>query len=252
MSRQIAIYFANHLRAACLAALADTEAFNEIIHVVERLGSYLKKKQLDLGKYRDVLTCLAERSSIAEEIPGRFRGLLTPFSELYESVRIARNDALHQGAFARHLTTHAIELAIVLEDALRHYMGIYVSDFMTRNPVCAEHWQPVSFIRQEMLTNSFSYLPVTEKAEHWYVVSDVAIARYLGSGGDKKIRNKHLMTTLKDACREAPYILTIAKIVDDDTIIQTALGYFETEQVLLVKDKKLGSLLGILTAFDLL
>ena len=32
-----------------------------------------------------------------------------------------------------------------------------VSDFMVRNPVCASMWQPLSFIRQSMLVNSFSY-----------------------------------------------------------------------------------------------
>lgn len=110
-----------------MAALAHAEAFDEIIHTVERLGSYIEGKQLDLGRYREALKCVAERSSLAEEIPNQFRGLLTPFSELQESVRIARNDALHQGAFAqgafaRHLTKHAIDLAIVLEDALSHYM----------------------------------------------------------------------------------------------------------------------------------
>ena len=44
---------------------------------------------------------------------------LTPFSRLYDLVQDARNDALHQGAFARHLTIHAIGLALILEDALR-------------------------------------------------------------------------------------------------------------------------------------
>jgi hypothetical protein len=49
---QSAIFFANDLRSARLAALADAEAFDEIIHVVERLGYYLTKEGLgDKGEY---------------------------------------------------------------------------------------------------------------------------------------------------------------------------------------------------------
>ena len=68
-----------------------------------------------------------------------------------------RNDALHQGAFARHLTKHAIELAIVLEDVLSNDLDPVVTDFMLRNPVCGEPWQPIAFLRQQMLANSYSF-----------------------------------------------------------------------------------------------
>ena len=69
-----------------------------------------------------------------------------------------RNDALHQGACARHLANHAVQLALVLEDALMPSEP-KVSDFMVRDAICAAHWQPISFVRQQMLANSFSYLP---------------------------------------------------------------------------------------------
>ena len=59
-----------------------------------------------------------------------------------------------------------------------------VSDFMVRNPTCAAIWQPVSFIRQTMLATSFSCLPVNiappDSKPQWKLVSDKAIARYLG------------------------------------------------------------------------
>jgi hypothetical protein len=70
---------------------------------------------------------------------------------------------LHQGAFARRLTGHAIELSLVLEDALRRSLDSpVVGDYMVRGPICAEPWQPISFIRQRMLANSFSFLTLTE------------------------------------------------------------------------------------------
>ena len=35
-----------------------------------------------------------------------------------------------------------------------------IGDYMVPNPVCASDWQPVGFVRQMMLANSFSYIPV--------------------------------------------------------------------------------------------
>jgi hypothetical protein len=45
LDRHSAIFFGGHLRSARLAALADSEAFDEIIHAIERLGSYLAKER---------------------------------------------------------------------------------------------------------------------------------------------------------------------------------------------------------------
>jgi hypothetical protein len=149
LSRAAAISFAGQLRLARHSALGDAEGFDEIIHTVERLGSYLTKEKFgdlgangDLGKYTNALAKLASNSGLAH-VPDH-QELLTPFDRLYELVRMARNDAMHQGVFARHHTVHATELAIILEDALTQFKNPTVGDFMVRNPVCAEVWQPVA------------------------------------------------------------------------------------------------------------
>jgi hypothetical protein len=206
LTRPAAIAFADQLRAARHAALKDAEDFDEIIHVVERLGSYLtKEKFADVGdygslkKYKPSLVELAaSNSGLAFCLPVLFRNVLTPFDQLYELVSTARNDAMHQGAFARHLTVHAIELAIILEDALTNLKNPAVCDFMVRNPVCAELWQPIGLIRQQMLVNSYSYLPVL-RDKHWYLISDVEIAIYLGPERHGKDRTKGLASTLEEA-----------------------------------------------------
>ena len=106
LDKKSATFFANELRSARLATLADAEAFDKIIHVVERLGYFLTKKNLanegdygSLDKYKVAITQIAYKSGLSNQ------AYLTPFSHLYELVREARNDALHQGAFARHLTS---------------------------------------------------------------------------------------------------------------------------------------------------
>lgn len=129
-SRAAEIAFASQLREARAAASRDAEAFDAGIHAVERLGSYWTRQVGDLGKYKEDLEKLASRSGLATEVPNSARGTLTPFLEQYALVREARNDAAHQGAFARHLTAHTIELALILEDALRTSEMPQISDYM--------------------------------------------------------------------------------------------------------------------------
>ena len=56
----------------------------------------------------------------------------TSFCDLFDELKDARNDAVHQGAHARILTDHAVELAIILEDALMSKFS-RVSQFMVRD-----------------------------------------------------------------------------------------------------------------------
>jgi hypothetical protein len=50
MDRSAVVTFSSQLREARENALRDSEAFDGIVHVVERLGSLLDRKILDLGK----------------------------------------------------------------------------------------------------------------------------------------------------------------------------------------------------------
>ena len=162
-----AVHFRNVLRQAREKALADAEAFDEIIHVVERIGRSLvcpprKIEDINgLGYVDYEIIEQAKKSDLAEDIPAIYGSLHSHVSVLFNLVRNARNDAMHQGAVARHLTTHAIELALVLEDSMLSIIGGEamngtVSDYMVRHPVCVEIWYPISYIRQQLLVNSFS------------------------------------------------------------------------------------------------
>ena len=171
LNPKMRLHFRDQFRKARAAALRDAEAFDEIIHVVEQLGSFLKKSILNLGQYQKTISALANSSCLAEK-----PCCDTRFDTLYDLVREARNDAMHQGAFARHLTVHAVQLALVLEDALMRD-SLTARDFMIRDPVRAELWQPISVVRQQMLVGSFSFIPVLIEAEdEWYLVSDENLA----------------------------------------------------------------------------
>ena len=233
--------FCEQFREARATALRDAEAFDEIIHTVERLGSFLSGKTGTLRSYREAFNELVKESTPPAK-----------FSVLYGLVKEARNDAVHQGAYARHLTRHAIELALVLEDALKEQlMNRTVVNYMVRNPVCAELWQQISFIRQQMLANSFSFLPVKNENK-WFLVSDIELANFLGRSRPNGERNQRLAKSLKESkieLKEAKWCNQHFSLEDAINILNEA-----SERFLLVSgdgDAK-DNVVGILTAFDLL
>lgn len=248
MDRSAIVAFSSQLRDAREKALRDSEEFDSIIHVCERLGSFLGKKIGDLGQYKRQLESEAVHSALAEELPQQWRGIHVPFSLLYDLVKDARNDALHQGAFARHLTMHAIQLSLILEDALRRSLDHPTAgDYMVSNPTCAELWQPISLIRQQMLSNSFSFLPVKCDTD-WCVVSDLEIATYLGS--EPSERRKKMAVSLS----EAKIPLQPARVCTVDTPLADLLGKLAGHQapLLVFPTQHRQTPVGIVTPFDLL
>lgn len=258
MEPEKALYFRDQFRRARDIAFRDAEAFHEILYTVERLGYFRAGKALDLGKYKSYIEEVAELSPLCKEVPSRRRTWHVPFSKLYDLVRVARNDALHQGAFARTLTEHATQLSIVLEDALAD-AATNISDLMVRDPVCALPWQPISFIRQQMLANSFTYLPVlceTGEGPRWKVVSDFDVAQYLRvpndtDGSQRKERLAVILEAAVDQKMLEPKDAT--PCIADVTVDEAVRLFPDNGRPLLVLDPEdPRRLLGIVTAFDLL
>lgn len=256
MSRELtpleAKHFADEFRVARETVLKDAENFDSLIHSVERLGSYLFERVDGLGGYDSLISAQALRSPLASEIPEQFPEFHAPFNRLYELVKDARNDAMHQGAFARRLAEHSVQLSLVLEDALRRgYEMEKVGEFMVRDPICGESWHPISSIRQSMLTNAFSYLPV-KKDGVWCFVADLDLARYLAEAGSKTDRKRRLATKLSDA----PNIpLKVARRCAPDASLNEALEKFGDDPSPLLIDRSQQDsieIIGILAPFDLL
>jgi hypothetical protein len=248
MSSETDIYFRDAFREARAVAQQDAEGFHEILFALERFGSHLAKGILDLGQYKKQIETVAKKSPLAVEIPNKWRDYQLPFSVLYDLVRAARNDALHQGAFARHLTDHAVQLSLIIEDALMEN-GKLVSDYMVRGVTCASLWQPVSFARQQMLANSFSYLPLLIQRDGqsaWHLLPDRSIVKYLQ--GD---RNQHLAKSIEEAIKDGLQVEPAQSCFVDVTVAQT-LDTFNGKPLLIVGKEEPHLLIGIVTAFDLL
>lgn len=177
------LHYRDQLRAARYTALADAEGFGDICFALEALGLRLLGKRGDMGRYEEKLGILADDSVILSQLSTEFPQYFTKFKALYASVRHARNDAMHSGVYARHITSAAIELCIGLEEALMaetEKSRESVADFMVKAPVTVEMWQPVAHARQLMLTHSFSFLPVFDG--QWKLLSEIAMAKYLNCG----------------------------------------------------------------------
>jgi CBS domain-containing protein len=242
-------YALESLRTARAAALSDAEGFPEVLFALERVGIALSGIVGALREYRTSLRELALRSPLATALTPLQRHCHIDFDPLFEIVREARNDALHHGAFARHLTRHAVELCLLLEDGLMSNATV-VADFMVRDPVSAELWQPLSLIRQQMLANSFSYLPVHLKDGSWGLLADLAIARAVARSLGTGKRKEALASTLEEALANRSVEISAATVIFPSETVETALAKCDGRP-LLVADG-VGRLVGILTSFDLL
>lgn len=256
------LYLRDRLKQARAKALESVEEYHELLFSIERVGYVATRARIlsdnkfsgALHQYGPYLRHLAERSDLAEIVPAQWSEWHISFSSLFEIVRIARNDAMHQGAFARHLTANAAILALVLEEALMSDESAIkhnVEHYMVRDPTCALAGHPLSFVRQTMLATSYSYLPVYldfQDKGGWYIISDYAVAQYLRPATQKE-RNQRLARTVEEAIGEG---LTVRKAVlcNHDVPINEALERSEGGPVLIVAARKSKQLLGIMTPFD--
>lgn len=251
MDRSIELYFRDRLRDARASVLSDAEGFLDALFALERLGAFCIGRRKSLAAYKRPLIDLASKSPLAERIPRHHPGVHTSFPTLLEHVQHARNEALHQGAYARHLATNLVLTCMVLEDALVNGAD-RISDFSVRSPVCAEPWQPLSLVRQQMLASSFSFLPIRidlGAGEEWRVISDLALARILRV--QDKDREERLAAPIREAMQRFGLELAKPQTVPPDTSVESVLGGELNGLPVLIVDAN-SSLLGIVTPFDLL
>jgi CBS domain-containing protein len=244
------LYYRDRFRAARYSALADAEGFGEICFVLEALGLRLKGKEAAMGYYFRHIRPVALQSTVFSYISEEFPALFTRFESLYETVRNARNDAMHTGVYARHATTAAIELCIGMEEALmveQKTERTTVADYMVKGPVTVEPWQPVAHARQLMLMYSFSYLPVF--IGEWLLVPEVSMAKYLHRHPD---RRRLLATPIEEAATNG-LDLVKARVVASATVINDVLGVDSNQEPMLWLVQDDGNrLCGILSPFELM
>ena len=248
LNRDLALYFRNLLRDARLRVLRDAEDYHDLLNTIELLGAAAKGSVSTLKGYRPHLLQIANSSAIYELAKYDRSGRYTSPERLYELLQDARNDAMHYGAYARLLARHAVEFTLLLEDALVNGSGL-IDDFIVRDPVTAELWQPIGVVRQAMLHNSFSCLPIRYAGE-WRLITDAAVARLLRGVGNDGERKARLTLTVADAVEGHGLTLSEAAKVKVGTALVDVLAIGGWHIVLVVGDDD--RLIGMATPFDLL
>jgi hypothetical protein len=173
---------------------------------------------------------------------------------LFNLVKQARNEAMHQGAAARHLASNAVSLALILEDGLMA-TGDLVSHFMVEGVTVAELWQTTAMVRHAMLESSFSFLPVwLQDRKEWAFISDSALAisgrgeaAAIAAGGRRRLLSRRSPRPVRRVTAVVRLHRPRRQPVAD------VWPHLQSGHPCLVTAKKDESrLLGILTAFDLL
>lgn len=255
-------YHLSQLRLARAAALADSEGFAEILFALEALGTLMKGRVLSLGQYRDSLRQLAARSPLSWE--GTESPNTKRFEWLFDLVKDARNEAMHQGASARHATDKCVDLCLILEDALAAFSST-VGHLMVVGVVEAKLHETVSAVRRTMLRQSFSFLPVQFEGGRWSLISDAEVARFLRQHHETCSRAERLAMPLSAALggndsevsagaalRPIGRVDAAAYVAEEDEV-NSVLGRIDERPVLVTSDgRPNGRLVGILTSFDLL
>jgi hypothetical protein len=244
-------YLRDELREARARAFEDAEGFQPVIVALERVGAALTGQVHSLGSYEYAVNRFVEASLGTEP---RALGSETPFAVLYELVREGRNDAVHQGAYARLFTQHAVAVALVVEEALM--AGSFsVRDFMVRNPITASPWQPVSAVRQMMLVHSFSYLPILISDDAgqpvWRLVSDVGVAEHLRHATSAE-RRQRLAAPVGEAIRVGSLRAEPASTCHPEDPVSSILTGTDTRISLVLETGSTERLCGVITPFDLL
>ena len=244
------VYYRDRLRAARYAAHADAEGFGEVCFAIEALGLRFHGAEGSLGIYKPHMKKLSLVAPSLTELPCQFPMFFTRFDALYDTVRRARNDAMHSGVYARHATSAAIELCIGLEEAVMNPDAplTKVSDFMVKTPIFVEPWQPLAQARQLMLTHSFSFLPVF--LGKWRLVSEIALAQFLRASPN---RPKALALSIQDALSHGLHLIP-AKTLRAGDEISKVLGQKPTSRsptLWLVIDDE-ARLSGVLAPFELM
>lgn len=203
-----------------------------------------------MGSFKEELCQFVREADVIGSVVEEADRVNPSFDRLFELVREGRNAAVHEGAFARHLARHAVRLSLIVEDALMS-KGSTIADFMVSHPLCAAMWQPVGYIRQQMLANSFSFLPVRRKAMRgpWWLVADVEVARFLRAEGKNPAHQAR--RTLEEVVRSRGMKLLRATTYELTTPVSEVLRNLSTAPIVVIAPAS-DEIVGIVSPFDLL
>ena len=144
-----------------------------------------------------------------------------------------------------------MDFFIILEQAIVEKMKL-AEDIMVRQPAVAETWHLIAHVRQTMLANSFSTLPVLIE-NRWCLIADLMVMQYLRSAPNNSERNVRLSTQLAAAIQNGGISPVAAMCVLPQTLLTNVTNAMSQGLVLITESDPINPrLVGILSAFDLM
>ncbi len=246
LTAEQAAHYLNQLREARATALGDAEGFGALFQAIESLGRYLAGgKGKGLGDYCDDLRKLAA-FNLSEN------WAVKHFDPVFTLAKEARNSAVHEGAYARIITQHAVDLALLLEESLMQLTPL-AKHFMIGHPMTVAAWQTLREARQLMLRNSFSYLPIQYEGK-WQLLADYKLVEFMQAhcvthGGTRRQRDERdavLNQRIEVATKSNDQFLelTSCESIGPDEPIPAGVCQ---APILVVEN---GTLLGLISPFD--
>jgi hypothetical protein len=240
MKPEIAAAILNELRDIRYSVYKDAESFDQGAAKLEYVGQILSGRLgVGLSAYEDEILTLAAQAPSSPDAK-RLR-------ELFRKLKDARNDSVHSGAFIRHHSLSLVSLSLLLEEAITNDSKI-ASDLMVSNPITAELWHNLAMVRRNMLTHSFSYVPLLVGG-NWKLISDLNVIKCLNQESVGKRRGL-LGKTIEVLVKNGDLALEDAPAASDQALISD-LKLKMTHLPILIVDQQ-DHLLGIISAFDLL
>ena len=247
MEKEKALVLCRRLRGARYEVVQSQEGFLNIAQTIEAVGKTLDPKAIGLKQmYKELSKFICKYHPLGKKAVEPDTG---SFSALFPIVLEARNDEAHLGASARAAATAGVRIGIMLEDAIMNMIrDLHVEDFMCETICRTYTWETLSEARRKMLAGSFSWLPFENEDGKWQLLGDLDLAKYLA---DPVERKKRLKETIKDAQSPEGLNITEAPMVPTGTRRECALSLIG-DKAGLVKAKDGKTVIGIVTAFDLL
>lgn len=250
LKKEEAIYFLASFRDARANTLKDSENFKDIIIAIENFGCFLGNNSLNgFSNYKCIIKEFVRKFLCDYE---------TEFFETkYEIVRTTRNESIHSGVFARNVSTHSLELLLIIEEALLSFMSrtsSTVGSFMINNVIVVQPWHTVKIVRNIMLTNSFTHIPVYHK-DDWYLVSETDIIIFLGVNFSDSSRKHNSVKTIQELIESLAYKHQKVTCKHENEPLEEIKKEFidnNGRPVLIVHSSKKEQLLGIITPYDIL
>ena len=129
-----------------------------------------------------------------------------------------------------------------------------IRDFMVCDPATACLWQPISFVREQMLMHGYSYIPIyldKEPRKFWGLISEYTIAKYLRHQCNEDERKRRLALSVAQAIESGELHIDEPETCAPTDSIDIVFGKWQNMPILAIHTSYPDRLMGIVTAFDL-